>query len=104
MRSSRSAVRDVFRARIVLLAAKGWESRDIAAQLQVNEGTVIGKCYKRHRHTEYLRSLREIDRQTPKALDIHLIVDNYSTHKHERLKGWLARHQRFHVHFIPTSS
>ncbi len=102
MRSSRSAVRDVFRAGIVLLAAKVWESRDIAAQLQTNEGTVIGKCY--NRHTEYLRSLREIDRQTPKALDIHLIVDNYSTHKHERVKAWLARHRRFHLHFIPTSS
>ena len=74
------------------------------AALNVLEGTVIGKCYKRHRHTEYLRFLREIDRATPEGLDVHLIVDNYSTHKHERVKKWCARHPRFHVHFIPTSS
>jgi transposase len=74
------------------------------AALNVLEGTVIGKCYNRHRHTEYLRFLREIDRQTPTELDIHLIVDNYSTHKHERVKKWLERHPRFHAHFIPTSS
>ncbi len=74
------------------------------AALNVLEGTVIGKCYKRHRHVEYLRFLREIDRQTPNALDVHLIVDNYSTHKHEQVKRWFARHPRFHAHFIPTSS
>lgn len=74
------------------------------AALNVLEGTVIGKCYQRHRHTEFLRFLRDIDRQTPAELDIHLIVDNYSTHKHERVKTWLARHPRFHLHFIPTSS
>ena len=74
------------------------------AALNVLEGTVIGKCYKRHRHSEFLRFLREIDRQTPPDLDIHLIVDNYSTHKHERVKKWLVRNPRFHIHFIPTSS
>ena len=74
------------------------------AALNVLEGTVIGKCYSRHRHTEYLRFLREIDRLTPKDLDIHLIVDNYSTHKHRHVKGWFERHTRFHAHFIPTSS
>ena len=62
------------------------------------------RCYPRHRHTEYLRFLREIDRVTPDGLDVHLIVDNYSAHKHERVKKWLARHPHFHVHFIPTSS
>ena len=74
------------------------------AALNVLEGTVIGKCYKRHRHSEFLRFLREIDRQTPPDLDIHLIVDNYSTHKHERVKKWLVRNPRFHIHFFPTSS
>ena len=74
------------------------------AALNVFEGTVIGKCYQRHRHTEYLRFLREIDRMTPQGLDVHLIVDNYSAHKHERVKKWLARHPHFNVHFIPTSS
>ena len=74
------------------------------AALNVLEGTVIGKCYSRHRHTEFLRFLREIDRLTPKELDIHLIVDNYSTHKHRHVKKWFGRHPRFHAHFIPTSS
>lgn len=74
------------------------------AALNVLEGTVIGQCYPRHRHTEFLRFLREIDRQTAAELDVHLIADNYSTHKHERVTRWLARHPRFHLHFIPTSS
>ena len=74
------------------------------AALNVLEGTVIGKCYSRHRHTEFLRFLREIDRLTPKKLDVHLIVDNYSTHKHHQVKKWFERHARFHAHFIPTSS
>ena len=74
------------------------------AALNVLEGTVIGKCYSRHRHTEFLRFLREIDRLTPRQLDIHLIVDNYSTHKHRLVKRWFERHPRFHAHFIPTSS
>ena len=74
------------------------------AALNVLEGTVFGKCYSRHRHTEYLRFLSEIDRPTPKELDIHLIVDNYSAHKHHRVKCWFERHPRFHAHFTPTSS
>ena len=74
------------------------------AALNVLEGTVIGKCYSRHRHTEFLRFLREIDHLTPKELDVHLIVDNYSTHKHRQVKRWFERHPRFHAHFIPTSS
>ena len=57
------------------------------AALNVLQGTVIGKCYSRHRHTEFLRFLREIDRLTPKELDVHLIVDNYSTHKHRHVNG-----------------
>ena len=66
--------------------------------------TVIAKCMSRHRRQEYLRSLRLIDRQTPQDLDLRLIVDNYATHKHQKVKAWLAKHLRFHVHFTPTSS
>ena len=74
------------------------------AALNVLEGTVIAKCMSRHRHQEYLRFLRLIDRETPKDLDVHLIVDNYATHKHQKVKAWLAKHPRFHAHFTPTSS
>ena len=72
--------------------------------LNVLEGTVIGKCYSRHRHTEFLRLLREVDRLTPRQLDIHLIVDNYSIRKHRLGKSGFKRHPCFHAHFIPTSS
>ena len=58
----------------------------------------------RHRHQEFLRFLRTIDRNTPKSLDRHLVVDNYATHKHPKVKAWLKRHPRFHLHFTPTSA
>jgi transposase len=58
----------------------------------------------RHRHQEWIKFLRKIDAETPPELDLHLIVDNYATHKHPRVQSWLAKHKRFHVHFIPTSS
>ena len=74
------------------------------AALDVATGRVIGQCMQRHRHQEWLRFLRTIDRNTPKALDLHLIVDNYATHKHSAVKEWLAKHPRFHMHFTPTSS
>jgi len=74
------------------------------AALNVLEGEVIGSCMKRHRHQEFLKFLQLIDRRTPAELDLHLIVDNYATHKHAKVKEWLARHPRFHFHFIPTSS
>jgi transposase len=74
------------------------------AALNVFEGTVIGTCMDRHRHQEFLRFLKQIDAETPAGLDLHLIVDNYSTHKHARVRNWLAKHKRFHLHFIPTSS
>ncbi|SRR5579883_761600 len=74
------------------------------AALDVATGQVIGECMPRHRHQEFLRFLRGIDRQTPKSLDLHLILDNYATHKHPKVKDWLKRHTRFHLHFIPTSS
>ena len=74
------------------------------AALNVLEGTVIGECMKRHRHQEFLRFLRRVDRDTPAELDVHCIVDNYSTHKHPAVQRWLKRNPRFHMHFIPTSS
>ena len=59
---------------------------------------------KRHRHQEWLKFLRLIDRSTPKGLDLHLIADNYATHKHPTVKAWLAKHPRVHMHFTPTSA
>jgi len=73
------------------------------AALDLLEGTVIGDCMPRHRHQEFLKFLRRIDRETPAGLQLHLIIDNYSTHKHDRVKTWLERHPRFHLHFTPTS-
>src|SRR5215207_9546254 len=74
------------------------------AALDVATGTVLGTCMKRHRHQEFLRFLRVIHRNTDKRLDLHLIVDNYATHKHPKVKAWLAKHPRFHLHFTPTSA
>jgi transposase len=74
------------------------------AALNVAEGKLIGTCMKRHRHQEWIKFLKQIDQQTPAELDLHLIADNYSTHKHPKVKTWLKRHPRFHMHFIPTSS
>ena len=72
------------------------------AALDLATGTVIGQCQRRHRHQEYLRFLREIDANVPKGLAVHLIVDNYATHKHPSVQRWLARHPRYQVHFTPT--
>jgi transposase len=74
------------------------------AALNVLTGLVIGQCLPRHRHTEFLKFLRTIDREVPKGMAIHMILDNYGTHKHENVQKWLAKHPRFHLHFIPTSS
>jgi hypothetical protein len=74
------------------------------AALNVATGRVIGECMKRHRHQEWLKFLRLIDRSTPKGFDLHLIADNYATHKHPAVKAWLAKHPRFHMHFTPTSA
>src|SRR5271163_1176155 len=74
------------------------------AALNVLDGTVIGRCMPQHRHQEFLKFLKTIDRSTPKRLDIHCIADNYATHKKQEVKDWLAKHPRFHLHFIPTSS
>ena len=74
------------------------------AALNMLDGSVIGQCMPRHRRREFLRFLKTIDRQTPVDLDLHLIVDNYATHKTEAVKRWLKRHKRFHLHFTPTSA
>jgi len=74
------------------------------AALNILNGKVIGTCMQRHRHQEWLKFLRLIDQSTPADKQIHLIADNYSTHKHPKVKAWLARHRRFTVHFTPTSA
>ena len=74
------------------------------AALQMVEGRVIGECYPRHRHQEFLRFLRRLDGEFPETTALHLILDNYGTHGHERVRRWLAKHPRFVLHFIPTSS
>lgn len=74
------------------------------AAIAVAEGQVIAECMPRHRHQEWLKFLKKIDAETPGDLDLHLIVDNYATHKHPKVQRWLARHKRFHMHLIPTSS
>jgi transposase len=74
------------------------------AALSVADGTVISTCQNRHRHQEWLKFLKLIDSSTPPEKELHLIVDNYATHKHPKVKAWLAKHSRFHLHFTPTSA
>jgi transposase len=74
------------------------------AALEVAEGKVVGQCYARHRHQEFLKFLKRLDQEFPGELQLHLILDNYGTHKHPRVRRWLERHPRFVPHFIPTSS
>lgn len=74
------------------------------AALNMLTGRVLSITDKLHRHQEWLRFLKMIDRNTPKKKELHLIVDNYATHKHPEVKAWLAKHQRFHIHFTPTNS
>ena len=74
------------------------------AALSMLDGKVIGACMPRHRHREFLRFLKLIDQNTPAGLDLHLVVDNYATHKTPAVKRWLKAHTRFHLHFTPTSA
>jgi transposase len=74
------------------------------AAIDMVHGKVIASCMPRHRHQEWIKFLKQIDAETPEDLDLHLVVDNYATHKHPKVKAWLKRHKRFRVHFIPTSS
>lgn len=74
------------------------------AALNVLDGQVIGQCQQRHTHVEWLKFLKQIERETPKDKTLHLIADNYATHKHPTVQAWLAKHPRFHMHFTPTSA
>lgn len=74
------------------------------AALNYLDGKLIARTERHHTHVEWLRFLKQVDRETPRSLAIHVIADNYSTHKHRRVKIWLTRHPRFHMHFTPTSS
>ena len=74
------------------------------AALDVHKGSLIGECLPKHRNDEFLVFLRRLDKETDKKLDVHLIVDNYATHKHPNVKMWLEKHPRFHLHFTPTSA
>jgi transposase len=74
------------------------------AALNVAQGTLIGTCMAKHRHQEWLKFLKLIDSEVPHELDLHIIADNYATHKHPKVKAWLATHPRFHMHFTPTSA
>jgi len=74
------------------------------AALELSSGSVIAQPYRRHRHQEFLRFLKLIDAAVPKDLDLHLVLDNYATHKTPQIHQWLLRHPRFHLHFTPTSS
>jgi transposase len=73
------------------------------AALDVLEGTVIGRCMQRHRHQEFIRFLNAVKAAVPKRKAVHVILDNYATHKHPKVRAWLQRHQRFTFHFTPTS-
>ncbi len=74
------------------------------AALDVLTGKVIGSCLPKHRHSEFMKFLKVIDAEVPAGLEVHLILDNYSTHKHANVRAWLDKHPRFHLHFTPTSS
>jgi transposase/transcriptional regulator with XRE-family HTH domain len=74
------------------------------AALELLQGKVIGQCYKRHRHQEFLKFLRQLDQEFPADLCLHLVMDNYGTHKTPEVRTWLKRHPRFVLHFVPTSS
>ena len=74
------------------------------AALELAQGKVIGQCYARHRHQEFLKFLKRLDAEFPVEIQLHLVMDNYGTHKHPKVRDWLQRHPRFVPHFIPTSS
>lgn len=74
------------------------------AALEVLQGRVVGQCYERHRHQEFLRFLRRLDHEFPGEIGLHLVLDNYGTHKHPNVRAWLKRHPRFVCHYVPTSS
>ena len=87
-----------------LFSQDGASGKAGAVHLDVATGRVIGKCYRRHRAREFLDFLKEIDRHVPEGLDLHIVMDNYATHKTAAVKAWLARRAHWHVHFTPTSA
>jgi transposase len=82
---------------------KGHGTTTLFAALNALDGTVIGSCMDRHRYDEFLKFMRTVDREVSKSLAVHMILDNYATHKHPDVLAWLANHHRFHLHFTPTS-
>ncbi len=74
------------------------------AALDIATGKVIGRCHRRHRHQEFLRFLDQIESEVPAELEIHLILDNYGTHKAPKVQRWFTKHPRYHLHFTPTSA
>jgi hypothetical protein len=92
------------RARIELSCAQGMRNSELAAKLHITASAVtISNCYRRHRHQEFWRFLNEIEDNLPAKLEVHLVMDNYGTHKIAKVQSWLARHPRYHVHLTPTS-
>ena len=83
---------------------KRYGTTTLFAALEVLQGRVVGQCFERHRHQEFLRFLRRLDQEFPGETPLHLVLDNYGTHKHPKVRSWLARHPRFVPHFVPTSS
>ena len=83
---------------------KRYGTTTLFAALEVLQGRVVGQCYERHRHQEFLKFLRRLDEEFPGEIQLHLVVDNYGTHKHPRVKVWLKRHPRYTCHVVPTSS
>jgi transposase len=111
----KSQIQALDRTQLVLPLAPGVPERQthdytrhgttsLFAALDVATGKIIGRTYRRHRASEFLKFLRVIDKSVPKELDVHLVMDNYGTHKTQEVRAWLARHPRYCVHFTPTSS
>ncbi len=92
------------RAQTMMHDDKRHGTTTLFAALNVLDGQVIGQCQQRHTHVEWLKFLKKIDRETPKDRTLHLIADNYATHKHPVVQDWLAKHPRFNMHFTPTSA
>jgi hypothetical protein len=110
----KSQVQALNRAQPILPLAPGVPARQshdykrhgvtsLFAALDVASGVTISNCYRRHRHQEFLRFLNDIDASLPGGFEVHLVMDNYGTHKVSKVQTWLARHPRYHVHFTPTS-
>jgi len=122
IRSVTTSKRDSLRAELILFRAEGKSQKGCAwkrtkthdyirhraitlfAALSYLDGKLVSRVEKDHTHGEWLRFLKQINRESPKELDLYLIVDNYSTHKEDKVKQWVEKHPRFHIHFTPTSN